>query len=152
MEFALSLTINNTEKNMCVLYYRPSENIAAERLQFIIESELPDQHLEIFYSIEGLSDRLSQSARGNCAAIILAENIPDLIKLFALRNLLMDIRIILILPDRSEEAVSMGYKLHPRFLSYTDEEFEEVAVVLKKIITLMEDNSDIKKDNYRILN
>lgn len=137
---------------MCVLYYRPSVNIAAERLQFIIESELPDQHLEIFYSIEGLSDRLSQSARGNCAAIILAEDIPDLKKLFALRPLLRDIRIILILPDRSEEAVSMGYKLHPRFLSYTDGEFSEIAVVLKKIITLMEENSDINKNNYRSLN
>jgi hypothetical protein len=136
---------------MSLIYYRPSQNIVAERLQFIIESEIPNQHLETFYSIEGLSERLSQSSRGNCAAIILAEDITDLEKLFALRNLLMDIRIILILPDRSEEVVSMGYKLRPRFLSYSDGEFTEVAVVLKKMITLMEGNPDISKNINRNL-
>ena len=52
---------------MTLLYYRPPQNIVAEKLQFIIESEMPDHQLEIFYSIEGLSKRLSQSARGNCA-------------------------------------------------------------------------------------
>lgn len=137
---------------MCVLYYRPLENIAAERLQFIIESELPDQSLEVFYSIEGFAKRLSQLFRGNCTAIILAENITDLEKLFALRNLLKDIRIVLILPDRSEEVVSMGYKLHPRFLSYSDGEFGEVAVVLKKMISLMEADTDIRHNVNRSLN
>ncbi|MGD9157153.1 MAG: hypothetical protein PVG39_01980 [Desulfobacteraceae bacterium] len=128
---------------MSLLYYRPSQNIAAEKLQFVIESEMPDQQLEIFYSIEGLSARLSQSARGNCTAVILAENITDLENLFNLKTLLKDIRIILILPDRSEEVISMGYKLHPRFLSYVDSEFSDVAVVLKKMIKLMEENISI---------
>ena len=125
---------------MSLLYYRPPQNIVAEKLQFIIESEIPDQQLEIFYTIDGLSGRLSQSARGNCTAVILAENITDLQNLFTLKNLLKDIKIILILPDRSEEVISMGYKLHPRFLSYIDSEFGEVAVVLKKMIKLMEEN------------
>jgi hypothetical protein len=137
---------------MCVLYYRPSVNIIAERLQFMIESELPDQQLEVFYSIEGLAERLSQSVRGNCAAIIQAEDIADLKKIFTLKNLLRDIRIILILPDRSKEAVSIGYKLHPRFLSYSDGEFGEVAVVLKKMITLMEGAPEIRTDVSRSLN
>lgn len=125
---------------MSLLYYRPPQNIIAEKLQFIIESEITDQQLEIFYSIDGLSDRLSQSARGNCTAVILAENITDLENLFVLKNLLKDIRIVLILPDRSERVISMGYKLHPRFLSYMDSEFSEVVVVLKKMIKLMEEN------------
>lgn len=128
---------------MSLLYYRPPQNIAAEKLQFVIESEMPEQRLEIFYSIEGLSERLSQSARGNCTAVILAENITDLENLFTLKNLLRDIRIILVLPDRSEEVISMGYKLHPRFLSYMDSEFSDVAVVLKKMIRLMEENISI---------
>jgi hypothetical protein len=136
---------------MCVLYYRPSENIFAERLQFLIEAELYDQHIEVFYSIEGLTERLSQSVRGNCAAIIMAEDIIALKKIFELRSLLRDIRIILILPDHSKEGVSVGYKLHPRFLSYSDGEVGEVAVVLKKMVTLMEGNPDIRNNN-RMLN
>ena len=128
---------------MSLLYYRPPQNMAAEKLQFIIESEIPDQQLEIFYSINGLSERLSQSMRGNCTAVILAESMTDLQNLFTLKSLLKDIRIILVLPDRSEEMISMGYKLHPRFLSYIDSEFSEVAVILKKMIKLMEGNINI---------
>ena len=130
---------------MSLLYYRPPQNIVAEKLQFVLESEIPDQQLEIFYSIEGLSDRLSQSVRGNCTAVILAENTSDLENLFTLKNLLKDIRIILILPDRTEEIISMGYKLHPRFSSYMDSELSEVVVVLKKMIKLMEENINISQ-------
>ena len=130
---------------MSLLYYRPSQNIVAEKLQFVLESEIPNQQLEIFYSIEGLSDRLSQSVRGNCTAVILVENISDLENLFTLKNLLKDIRIILILPDRTEEVISMGYKLHPRFLSYMDSELSEVVDVLKKMIKLMEENININQ-------
>lgn len=137
---------------MCLLYYRPPQNIIAEKLQFIIESEMPDHQLEIFYSINGLSERLSQSARGNCAAVILAENINDLRNIFALKNLLKDIRIILILPDRTEEVISMGYKLHPRFLSYIDSEFNEVAVVLKKMVKLMEESTGANGTINPVLN
>lgn len=125
---------------MSLLYFRPPQNTVAEKLQFVIESEIPDQQLEIFYSIEGLSERLSQSARGNCTAVILVENITDLENLFTLKTLLKDIRIILILPNRSEEVISMGYKLHPRFLSYMDSELGEVVGVLKRTIKLMEEN------------
>ena len=125
---------------MSLLYYRPPQNSAAEKLQFIIESEIPDQQLEIFHSIEGFTRRLSQSARGNCTAVILAEDITDLQNLFTLKKLLKDIRIILILPDRTEEMISIGYKLHPRFLSYMDSEFSEVAIVLKKMIKLVGEN------------
>jgi hypothetical protein len=100
---------------MCVLYYRPSENTVAERLQSIIELELLDQLLEVFYSIGGLTERMSQSVRGNCAAVIMAKDIIALKKLFSLRSLLRDIRIILILPEHSKGAVSIGYKLHPAF-------------------------------------
>ena len=129
---------------MSLIYYRPPQNIVAEKLQFVIESEIPELQMEIFYSIEGLSERLSQSARGNCAAVILAENINALKNIFTLKKLLKDIRIILILPDRTDKVISMGHKLHPRFLSYVDSELSEVAVVLKRMVKLMGENTCIK--------
>ena len=135
---------------MSLLFYRPAQNKIAEKLQFKIESEIPDHQLEIFYSIEGLSERLSHSMRGNCTAVILTENKNDLKDLFPLKNLLKDIRIILILPDRSDEVISMGYKLHPRFLSYMDSEFSDVAIVLKKMVELMEEKVCSTKVNPRL--
>ncbi len=125
---------------MTLLYYRPLQNVDAEKLQSIIETEFPEENIEVYYTTEDLSERLRQLVRVNCAAIILAEDIYDLQSLFDLRNLLKDIRIILVLPDRTEEIISMGHKLHPRFLSYIDSDFNDVAGVLKKIIRLMEKN------------
>ena len=123
---------------MSLLLYRPLQNDAAEKLQGIIESELPGEDLEIFYSTGNFSERLRQQSRSNCAVVILADSMNDLQSLFALKNLLTDIRIILVLPERSEEVIAMGYKFRPRFLSYMDSDFSDLAVVLKKIVELME--------------
>lgn len=123
---------------MSLLFYRPLQNTAATKLQEIIENEFSGEGLKIFHSIRGFAERLRQSSRCNCAAVLLAESMSDLKELFTLKNLLTDIRIIIVLPDRSDEAVSMGYKFRPRFLSYMDSDFSDVAVVLKNIVQLME--------------
>lgn len=125
---------------MSLLFYRPLQNNAAEKLQGVIETEFPGEEIEIYHSTEGLSERLRQASRGKCAVVLLAENMADLRSLFSLKALLADIRIILVLPNRSEEVIAMGYKFHPRFLSYMDSDFSDVAVVLKKMIKLIGNN------------
>ena len=51
-----------------------------------------------------------------------------------IRDLLADIPVILILPDRKKETIHLGHKLCPRFLSYTDSNFSDVALVLSKMM------------------
>ena len=60
---------------MTLLYYRPAQNTTAEKLQAIIETEFPEENLEVYYTTEDLSERLRQHIRINCAAVILAEDI-----------------------------------------------------------------------------
>jgi len=43
-------------------------------------------------------------------------------------------RIILILPDEDNETITMGHTLFPRFSTYADSDFKDVAAVLKKMI------------------
>jgi len=51
-----------------------------------------------------------------------------------LSDWLWDTRIILILPDRDRETITNGLKLRPRFFTYADEDFGEVAAVLAKML------------------
>jgi hypothetical protein len=48
-----------------------------------------------------------------------------------------NIKIVLILPDRNNETIVIGHKLRPRFLSYTDSDFIDVAVVLENMLKIL---------------
>jgi hypothetical protein len=51
-----------------------------------------------------------------------------------MRHLLQDVRTILILPDRRAETIATGHNLQPRFLGCLDDDAEEIAAVLKKML------------------
>ena len=67
-------------------------------------------------------------------AVLEANSMDELKDLVSLHDLFLDIRIILILPDRERETISNAHKLRPRFLAYADSDFESVKVVLKKML------------------
>ena len=58
----------------------------------------------------------------------------ELIDIIHIRELFRDIRIVLILPDREESTVAKGHRLYPRFFSYIDSDFKEIAAVLNKML------------------
>ncbi len=123
---------------MAVIFYRSARNDTAERLQSIISAEIPLEESEVYESINGLSERLRKPSCDQCIAIILAVTETELSEILSIKELLMDVRTILILPDNSDKTVSTGHRLHPRYLSYKDSDFQDVAVVLNRMIRLME--------------
>ena len=56
-------------------------------------------------------------------------------RIYALKDLFDGIRKIIILPDGEQVTISLAHKLYPRFLSYIDSDFSDVAAVLKKMAT-----------------
>jgi hypothetical protein len=64
----------------------------------------------------------------------LAANKEDLLYLVANKELIWNLRVILILPDREEDTVTKGHLLRPRFLTYADGNFLDVATVLGKML------------------
>ena len=49
-------------------------------------------------------------------------------------ELLMDHKVILILPEAEPEMVAMGHALRPRFITYNDGDFLEMASVLRQLL------------------
>ena len=123
---------------MAVIFYRSAGNDTAERLQSVISAEIPLEESEIYESIKGLSERLRRPSRDQCIAIILTVTKTELSEILSIKDLLTDVRTILILPDNSDRTISTRHRLHPRYLSYKDSDFTDVAVVLNKMIRLME--------------
>jgi len=116
------------------LLYENGENGAGEQLRGLIEKLVSKEKAEIFKTIDGLTHRLRQSKYDVALTILLAVTREELMDLLSIRDLLLDVRIILILPDREEDNVSIGHSLHPRYLSYVDNDLRDVAAVLEKML------------------
>jgi hypothetical protein len=119
---------------MRLLLYTPVSGGFGGQLQREIEELIPLNDVEVYRSIENLSNRLRQCAHDLSIAVLHAARREDLSDILSIRDLLRDVRIILILPDRDESTVAKGHTLRPRFLSYSDGGFADVFSVLKKCL------------------
>jgi len=120
--------------NNIILFANGKCAALANRLRKSINSLVSRQHLEIQRNIKNLSKRLNRFPREIDLAVLFAASKDQLSELLSLRELLDDVRIILILPDRGRETISKGHLLRPRFLSYADGDLTDVIAVLNKML------------------
>ncbi len=119
---------------MNVLFYSKMKDGPGRRLQNVVETQVPVKGTKICRDIESLSCELRQPAHGLSLAIILAASREDLLDILSIGDLLGDLRIILVLPDAEKDTVAKGHKLLPRFLTYADGDFLDVAAVLSRML------------------
>lgn len=122
---------------MNLVLYANSKNGAGERLQEVIELMAPQEQVETFITVDGLDRKLRQPVHGVGIAVLLATSKKELLELYSLKDLLNDVKIILILPDSESETTTLAHKLWPRFTSYLDSDFKDVGAVLRKMIEHM---------------
>ncbi len=118
---------------MNVLLYIPGDSPASQRLERKIRGVVPDGNLGVFSDFDPLCLRLHASLYDLAAVVLLAQTVHDLAQLTTLTDLLSGIRLILVLPDHDPETIEKGYRMWPRFVSYTDSDFADVTGVLEKI-------------------
>ena len=122
------------ELKMNLLLYLPVSKESDRLLYKLIENFVLEDGLEIHRAFENFSKRLRQPAKELIMAIVFAADRNDLSDIISIRDLLCDIRIMLILPDREEGTIALGHTLRPRFLTYADSDFGEVIAVLANIL------------------
>ena len=66
-------------------------------------------------------------------ALLYIPNKKDLVFLVQNIDLLLDLKVLLILPERSEEMLSQGLKLFPRYIGYPDSDFSEIGNILQNM-------------------
>jgi hypothetical protein len=121
---------------MHVLIYGNQGNIVTDRLKEAIQNVVSMEQLEEFHTLESLSKGLRRPLLGRAIAVLLAVSREDLSGLLSIRDLLQDILVILILPDREKGTISKGHLFRPRYLTYADGDFKDIAAVLGKMLKL----------------
>jgi len=119
---------------MTVLIYSIKTKGAGERILQVIETVVSEGNVNIYRSIDALSRGLRQPRNDMTIALLLASSKEDLLDLLSIRDLLWDMKIILVLPNSDPDTVAKGHMLKPRFLSYCDGDFVDVAAVLSLMI------------------
>jgi len=121
---------------MRVLLYAKDADGAGIRLQRVIEAFVLKDRLEVYRDIDNLSRRFRRP-KGDVDRIILVlltTSPQDLQSMVPIQKLLTDVRIIMVLPDRSEDTVKAGHRFLPRFVTYLDNDFVEIGAVLNKML------------------
>lgn len=121
---------------MVVVVYCDGMNGGGKRLLDAIGSPAPDCRTEVYSSITGLLKRIRRRKGDVSVALLCASSSKELEQLVGFCDLLLDLRIILILPDRGSETLSRGLLLRPRFFSFWDTDFADVSTVLRRMLLI----------------
>ena len=119
---------------MSMLLYATDSGKAKQRLLSVVEDLMADETVEYYQTIEVLTRRLRRPRGDMEIAVLLAANRQDLLEILSIRDLLDNIRTILILPDKSEDTIAKGHNLRPRYVSFVDSDFGDIAAVLTKML------------------
>lgn len=93
---------------------------------------------EVFSVMDDLVSRFRRPSGEPVVAVLIVGSLNELAALRQMKGILHDCRTVLVLPDREAETVAAGHRLHPRFLGSLDDDGEEIAAVLCKMLTQQE--------------
>jgi hypothetical protein len=119
-----------------IVFYRKRNGSKETELQDAIEDTLQGYKIEVCETVNDLLMKLRSMGRDRMIVVLMVSDENDIKDILTIKPLLDDVRIVLILPDAGDDMVAMGHKIHPRFLSFLDGNFQEVAAVLEKIETV----------------
>lgn len=132
------ISASHSNKNRVNLIVYADHRIMGEKLWPILHQTNLEGQMEIYFSINKLTQRLRQAGPGNIIAVLFTTKRKELLKIAGLFDLLRDVRMILVLPDRTPDTVAIGHGLFPRFISYADGDLRDVGAVLCKMISQQE--------------
>lgn len=111
-----------------------SDRVDAECIRRVFEDMVSDAQLEFCHTLKDLARWLRFPIYECAVAVLIASDKEELSNLVNLKDLFSFVKLILIAPDQDEETLTNAHKLRPRFLSFSKNDFSDVASVLAKMI------------------
>jgi hypothetical protein len=121
------------EGAMIVLLYTSHWEEPAERLQRLIQSSFPIEGIEIYRTLSSLLHRLQNPPDLPFITILMAGEPNELFDFQSIDHLLGGTRLILVLPDQAEDTLRTAHRLRPRYLTYANSDFSDLAQVITKM-------------------
>jgi len=119
---------------MKIFFYFKVGDQPGDKLEKIIKTHLPGVEMAVYSTIDDLSQSLRHPTEDSGVAILLVSNQGDLKNILSIGHLFQNIRIILLLSDKTAETVALAHQLRPRFLTNINSDFAEITAVLKKML------------------
>ena len=119
---------------MQLLFYASRNDESENRLDAAIRSVSPEETIERFVTLEDFRERLRSIIEPNSIMVLAAVDREELLEMQAFRDMLTEIYIILVLPDREQDTIKLAHLLRPRFLSQTEDDFTDLSRIVAKMI------------------
>ena len=129
----LLLIIHVEEKKMQLLFYSSGDDQDEKRLEAAVHQVIPESKIELFKRLDDLRERLRRPVEPDSIAVLSALNREELQQLQVLRRLLIEIYVVLVIPDRKKSTIELAHLLLPRFLSLANSDFTDLKIVLDKM-------------------
>ena len=120
---------------MQLLFYSSGEDQNDKRLEAAVRKSIPESQFAYFNSLEDFRERLQRPVEPDSIAVLSASNRQELRRMQALRELLPEIYVILVVPDRKKGTIELAHLLLPRFLSQIESDFTDLGKVVNKMYT-----------------
>ncbi len=117
-----------------ILFYAGQEDKNKQRLETAVHDALPGWPIELFTHLDELRERFHNNiVEPNSIAVLLAANNQELHDMQVFREFLIEIYVILVLPDWQENTIKLAHLLLPRFLCTQKSDFKDLKIVLRKM-------------------
>ena len=117
-----------------ILLYAAEKNRVVESLEQVVTETLTGHPLVQCRSLSVLEQRLRRPCHDVDVLLISVGDAIEMRQLIAMRALLLDTRLVLVLPEPDPDIIVWAHKLSPRFIAYADTGCEQVGAVLDKML------------------
>ncbi len=125
---------------MKVIFFLPEPIGAGERFQGLVDLANSAAETVVTRTIDDLTHNLRQPKYDLAFAVLFPGSKSELSDLLKMKDLLQDVRIVLILPDRDGDTTMMGHKLYPRFLTDIEDKSNTLELVINKMLDNLNPN------------
>jgi len=119
---------------MTYIYYAKENTEAAKILHQALQSAFRKSWMKRCRTLAELTKRLHEPIYDVCAVILLIDDRKELEEILYLRDILWDIKVIIIFPGQSNISTMEALAFRPRFLTWTDADLSQVVDVLGKMM------------------
>ena len=117
-----------------MLFYAQARNDVFEPLKQSLNGRASETCLESYSKLEDLFQRLHKPRVNLEIGVFSIGSLAELDLLLTIKDLLSDMRLVLVLADNDPETLSKAHALAPRFISFIDAGIEPLVSVVEKML------------------
>lgn len=119
---------------MMVLVYAKAKNGVSLELKQTLNGRSSDVCLETYSDLDDVFQRLRQPRLNLKIGVLSIGSEAELDRLLTIRELLSDMRLVLVLSDKDPQTVSKAHALAPRFITFSDAGIDPLVSVVEKMM------------------